>query len=202
MIKNDSYIQETPWRHNNHTPLKLITPGNSNLWGGVASMGVQKRALAKEEIKGSKSIKPNSEDKKMLKKTLVLLSLLFVLLSFSNAYAQDPPPGTIIKQVTGDVASLSVTWFANTEPDLAGYRIYYGELSGQYGPPIDITDETNLKFQIKNLKMKIKYFVAMTAYNLAGMESGFSQEASATTLGPPMVPKGPGPLGAPGVSGP
>jgi len=78
-------------------------------------------------------------------------------------------------------ASLTVTWQANTETDLAGYRIYCGTASGQYGVPVKV-DAATKSYQLTGLAPKTAYWVALTAFNLAGFESGFSDEATATTL--------------------
>ncbi|MCK5254765.1 MAG: hypothetical protein KAQ81_01990, partial [Deltaproteobacteria bacterium] len=35
-------------------------------------------------------------------------------------------------------ASLNLAWDANSEEDLAGYKIYFGATSGNYGTPIAV----------------------------------------------------------------
>jgi len=110
----------------------------------------------------------------------------------------------LLLPVAAAAASLTVSWQANTEPDLAGYRIYYGTASGQYGPPVRVSAATTT-YQLTGLAPSTRYFVALTAFNTAGFESGFSAEASATTLNDvaPGPPKGvaltpvQGPLAAP-----
>lgn len=76
-------------------------------------------------------------------------------------------------------ASATVTWNANTEGDLAGYKCYFGTATGVYGAPIDVGNITSC--QIPALAESTTYFFAVTAYDTSGNESGFSQEVSATT---------------------
>jgi len=39
-------------------------------------------------------------------------------------------------------ASIKIERDANTEEDLAGYKVYYGTSSGNYGSPIDVGNVT------------------------------------------------------------
>ena len=95
----------------------------------------------------------------------VLLSLLLVLLAAQAA-----------------AATLTITWAPNSEPDLAGYRIYYGAASGSYGDPVTVGPAAT-RHQLSGLEAATTYYVAMSAFDYSGNESGFSNEASATTLG-------------------
>ena len=79
----------------------------------------------------------------------------------------------LIAPVSGTV---TLTWDANTESDLAGYKIYSGESSQSYGPPFDAGNVTTLK--VINLTPGKTYFFAGTAYNASGKESGYSNEVS------------------------
>jgi fibronectin type 3 domain-containing protein len=67
-------------------------------------------------------------------------------------------------------------WDPNTEPDLDGYRIYYGEASGIYSKNIDIGNTTTCT--VVNLERGKTYYFAATAYNILGLESDFSTEVS------------------------
>lgn len=70
--------------------------------------------------------------------------------------------------------SLQILWQANTEDDLAGYKIYYGTASGNY---TTVIDAGNLAlYNINKLSSGINYYFAVTAYDTAGNESGFSSE--------------------------
>ncbi|MDZ7344185.1 MAG: fibronectin type III domain-containing protein, partial [candidate division KSB1 bacterium] len=73
--------------------------------------------------------------------------------------------------------ALKVSWTANTEPDLAGYKIYYGRATGDYNTSIDIGNVT--QYTVNQLNEGVTYFFVVTAYDLAGNESAFSKEVSA-----------------------
>ena len=74
----------------------------------------------------------------------------------------------------GDV---TLEWDANSEPDIQEYRFYLGNSSRNYGPPVTVGNQTS--HTASNLTPGT-YFFAVTAVNLAGLESGFSNEVSAT----------------------
>lgn len=74
-------------------------------------------------------------------------------------------------------ATVQVTWNPNTEPDLAGYRLYVGEASGQYGEPVDVGNVTGHVMEITP-EYGATYYFALTAYDTSGNESGYSDEAS------------------------
>jgi hypothetical protein len=77
-------------------------------------------------------------------------------------------------------AGLSVSWDPNSEPDLAGYRIYYGTAPGGYEAVVTVGSET-YAHQLAGLAPETTYHVAVTAFDLSGNESDFSEERSVTT---------------------
>lgn len=73
-------------------------------------------------------------------------------------------------------AEVTLAWDANTESDLAGYKIYAGLSSGIY---TEINDVGNVTQYIKgDLIEGETYFFIATAYDNSGNESGYSQEVS------------------------
>jgi len=79
-------------------------------------------------------------------------------------------------------------WDPNSEPDLAGYRLYQSERSGQYeksGRVLEIPAgiETG---QVGPLDPGT-YFWVLTAFNLSRQESGNSNEVSATIVSDPFT---------------
>jgi len=77
---------------------------------------------------------------------------------------------------TSTAMSTTLTWAANTESDLAGYKIYSGTQSGVYGTPISVGKVTS--HVLTNLMNGTTYFFTITAYDTAGNESLYSPELS------------------------
>ena len=79
--------------------------------------------------------------------------------------------------VTAMAGELLVTWDANTESDLSGYKVHYGTSSRQYSSTVNVGKAT--QYQAVNLTEGIEYFFAVTAYDKKNNESGYSEEVSA-----------------------
>ena len=82
----------------------------------------------------------------------------------------------LLVPVTLFAATLQISWNNNTEEDLAGYRIYYGHLSGSYEYVLDVG--ASICIDIEGVEEDTVYFFAVTAYDLAGNESSYSGEVS------------------------
>lgn len=77
-------------------------------------------------------------------------------------------------QTIPDTGMATLTWDANTEPDLAGYRVWWGLKSRSYDAVINVGDTT--LFTVYWLPMNVRLYFAATAYDTADNESGFSNE--------------------------
>ncbi len=71
-------------------------------------------------------------------------------------------------------ADVSLQWDANTEPDLAGYKLHYGTVSGSPIFSTDVGKVTN--GLVKEMTPGVTYFITATAYNDSGLESLPSNE--------------------------
>ena len=83
--------------------------------------------------------------------------------------------------------TITLAWDPNTEPDLAGYKIYYGTSSRQYTVTVDVGNVT--RYTIRDLDESRVYYLAVTAYDTAGNESELSDEVSSypTDQTPPTL---------------
>lgn len=77
----------------------------------------------------------------------------------------------------GSASSLLISWNANTEKDLNGYKVYYGTKSGTYGAPLTLGKVTSCS--LANVLPGKTYYIAVTAYDTSGNESPSSPEVSA-----------------------
>jgi hypothetical protein len=75
-------------------------------------------------------------------------------------------------------ADVHLAWNANTESDLAGYKIHYGTSSTNLTSSVNAGNVTN--YTVTGLSLGTTYFFAATAYDASGTESGFSNIVSTT----------------------
>ena len=75
-------------------------------------------------------------------------------------------------------SSVTLTWNANTESDLSGYKIYRATTSGGYGAPIATLQGNIPTFIASGLQLGTTYYFVVTAYDSAGNESSLSNEVN------------------------
>jgi hypothetical protein len=92
----------------------------------------------------------------------VLFVALSTLLSTNIAYCFDP----------------SFAWDANTEPDLAGYRVFYRERDQQYDFDNPDWEGTGTSCTLYGFNDNTTYYFVARAYNIYGQESENSVELS------------------------
>jgi hypothetical protein len=90
-----------------------------------------------------------------------ILGSIFVLMVF-------------IIPMPANAVSLGLNWNANTESDLAGYIVYYGNTSGNYTSYRDVGNVVSC--QINNVTEGKTYYVAIRSYDTSWNESAYSQE--------------------------
>ena len=117
-----------------------------------------------------------------------------------NLVDTNPPATPTNIVVTAGQSRIWVTWATNSEPDVAGYRVYYR--TGQNGPPYDGTaavEGNPSPMQItgtnccllRGLALGTNYFVTVSAVDSAGNESPLGTPIQVTTAqAPPAAPTG------------
>lgn len=106
---------------------------------------------------------------KHVRSILVLIAAILVLF---------PTPGF--------AASVRIDWNANSETDLAGYKVYYGTQSSTYTQTVDVGTATT--YTIGGAQTGATYYIAVAAYDTAGNESTKSSQQSAYVPVPDTTP--------------
>ena len=79
--------------------------------------------------------------------------------------------------------SVTLAWDANSESDLAGYRLYCGTTTRSYDRTVEVTGDT--RASVSDLEPGNTYYFAVTAHNTAGLESDYSNEVAYTVEAQP-----------------
>ena len=74
------------------------------------------------------------------------------------------------------MASARLAWSSSLDPNVTGYKIYYGIASGDYSFCIDVGNTT--KATIPNLYPGVTYYFSAMAYTPSGADSPLSNEVS------------------------
>ena len=82
-------------------------------------------------------------------------------------------------------AQASLAWDANPQPEVAGYMLHYGTVSGAYTNVADVGKVTS--YTVPNLQEGKTYYNAVTAYDAGRAESTFSNEVTTTIPYSPPV---------------
>ena len=80
--------------------------------------------------------------------------------------------------VGATAATATLGWDPIADPNVQGYKVYYGIQSRSYSKSVDAGRSTAQT--IANLDRGTTYYFAVTAYNSGGIESGYSGEVSIT----------------------
>ncbi len=84
-------------------------------------------------------------------------------------------------------AEATFSWVPNSETNLAGYKVYYGNSSRNYTNVIDVglpqPNNGRIQASVDGLAEGETYYFAATAYDSQGAESDYSIEINHTVIG-------------------
>ena len=122
--------------------------------------------------------KIKSQASHYLQSRLILFFLLSfgVLILISCTYTPDWQFTFDEPEQENNSEKITLIWDANTEPDLEGYKLYYGYASREYSYSIDVGNLTS--YTVADLEAGETYYFTVTAYNSSGYESDYSDEVN------------------------
>jgi len=110
---------------------------------------------------------------------------IVISVSDGSAVRSLPAFNITVSDNTPQTGSISLNWRAPTRRangdslainEIDGYRLYYGTRSGQYQYSINVTNGQTTSYVVNDLPLDT-YYVVVTAYDVAGLESSYSNEA-------------------------
>ena len=104
------------------------------------------------------------------------IPFLFLLLGLSLLFCMGPG------STQSMAAQVTLAWDANTDPAVAGYKLYYGNASRTYGTPVDVGNVT--QYALTGVEDEKSTYFAVTAYDTNRNESAFSTELECFTIVP------------------
>lgn len=89
--------------------------------------------------------------------------------------------GLLVSGAAAEAASVAIAWSGNVETDLLGYRVHYGTRSRLYSTARDVGNVTS--YTLSDLHADSTYYIALTALDVWGNESAYSEEVVAVAEG-------------------
>jgi hypothetical protein len=119
----------------------------------------------------------------LVKGRVLFIFLVFILMITSGCGGGGGSSGASGGSSGGNTGTINLAWDSNTESDLEGYVVYYGTSSGFYENSIKVGMATQPQnnittYTLTGLVKGNMYYIAITAYDLWGLESSFSNEVS------------------------
>ena len=119
----------------------------------------------------------------MRRKNLMLIFVFSCVLAYTNINCGGQHFAGLDELASSSLpsenSSVSLSWDANSELDLAGYRVYYGLSADQLVGRLDVGLTPSAL--INTLAGSTLYFFSVKAYNHAGQESSFSNVVSSVS---------------------
>lgn len=115
---------------------------------------------------------------------LVTLSISLLMIACSSEEDLNASAANNATGISSQVTEINLLWTAPAErenntplslSEVAGYRLYYGTIQGDYQNEIHIDDSSAETYSLTGLSHGI-YYLVITAYDIDGRESRYSPE--------------------------
>ena len=101
--------------------------------------------------------------------------------AYESSYSSSPYPDapTGLTATAGD-GTITLSWTASSETDIAKYGVYYGTESGPTVKQAEVSGASTVTTTISGLSNNVPYYFRITAIDSDSYESGYSSEVSAS----------------------
>ncbi len=101
--------------------------------------------------------------------------------AYESSYSSSPYPDapTGLTATAGD-GTITLSWTASSETDIAKYGVYYGTESGPTVKQAEVSGASTVTTTISGLSNNVTYYFRVTAIDNDNYESGYSSEVSAS----------------------
>ena len=101
--------------------------------------------------------------------------------AYESSYSSSPYPDapTGLTATAGD-GTITLSWTASSETDIAKYGVYYGTESGPTVKQAEVSGASTVTTTISGLSNNVTYYFRVTAIDNDSYESGYSSEVSAS----------------------
>jgi hypothetical protein len=117
--------------------------------------------------------------------SLLVFSWLLILAIATPSQSQGSGLSINAGSQLATTQSVTLAWNTSISPNIIGYNIYYGGVSGIYTNEIATENATNLT--VPGLLVGSTYYFVVTAVNSSGVQSGFSSQLSYTVASAPIL---------------
>lgn len=121
-----------------------------------------------------------------MKHSIIILSFLVAVCVPGVCFAAPEIPSGL--SLTSTETTITVTWTANDD-EATGYKVYWGESSGNLNNTITIDDDDTTTTTISNLQANSTYYAAISAYDADSESSRSSVLSVATKSSAPDTPE-------------
>jgi hypothetical protein len=147
-------------------------PGNFNDWVGLVEASAPDTSyIAWQYLNGATSLPATGLTSATLQFVAPMTPGTYTARLLVNGWTRLATSNPVIVP-----ASVMLSWDANTDANIAGYKVYVGTKSRAYSYWVDVGNITSCT--VDGLPPRNVYYVAVTAYDQSGAESDFSNEVS------------------------
>ena len=153
------------WKTSNYAPWLTVSPGNGTITKSTAiAVSAQTSGLKAGTYTTTIKVAASAGGN-------VWIPVTFTVTSGTTSGSNSTSTSS---STSNTIATLS--WYPNTETNLAGYKIHIGTAAGIYNATVDVRNVTS--YNLSNLTIGTTYYFAVSAYDTAGTDSALSNEVS------------------------